>query len=69
MMDARCQIHVFRSLLVLMEQQFVLQHALSHVLETICTVMVALMLMDVKSQTPVFQMTVRFSYITIRLVI
>ena len=65
-MDAQCQIHVFRSLLVLMEQQFVQQHVLSHVLQTICTVMVALMSMDVKSQTHVSQMTVRFSYISIR---
>ena len=69
MMDAQCPIHVLQRPLALMDQQFVQQHALSHVLQTICTVMVALMSMDVKSQTPVFQKRVYNSYISVTSVI
>ena len=68
-MDAQCLIHVFQRPLALMDQQFVQQHALFPVLKTICTVMVALMSMDVKGQTPVFQKKVYNTHISVTSVI
>ena len=64
-MDAQCLTLACQRPLALMEQQFVQHHALFPVLKTICTVMVALMSMDVKSQTPVFQKKVYNTYISL----
>ena len=68
-MDAQCLTLACQRPLALMEQQFVQHHALFPVLKTICIVMVDLISMDAKGQTPVFQKMVYNTYISIRLVI